>query len=209
MTIMRIILLGLVLPVFLAFMSLWIYWSDGGGRTRVDCNQDWDESAEEARCEQMYRRVLGHWSEHGEFPPSLRDLGMEPLPPDAAPWTYKSRANSFTLGLGNYDRCDWEITRTFSWWYEPHITPPPDFGSEGVLLLRLVVRHYLERGEWPARLEDMGLDPNWGDHGPWSVEKPGAPSEWDPIEPGALTPNWSDAPIAIEFYWEPEYYYNI
>jgi hypothetical protein len=169
------------------------------------CNDDWIEEVERARCESMYHNALSYWAENGVFPLSKRDLGPQALEEGAPRWIFESAHNRFTLVLGDYDRCGWVMSREFAWWYEPRTSPPVDLGGEGLELLRLLMNYYLQHGEWPTNIEQLGLAPDWGECGPWSLEPPTVPTPYTSGQRGAVVRNRADSPFAVIFYWMPHW----
>jgi len=89
------------------------------------------------------------------------------------PWnftSFQSKEWSY-LVAGDYATCGWEIYRNFSGTWEKGSN---ELGLEGRReaeeLKGRVLTYYLAAGEYPASIDLVGLDPNWGLLGPWSIE---------------------------------------
>jgi hypothetical protein len=157
-----------ILSCFVVVLILTILAVTNYRCTHAVCSLYWNGNADQ-ETDRMAHALLERWVETGSLPAFLTNLDEDDLPDRLRYWRYERKPGdfpNFTLSVGDYNRCGWEIWIGFEarW----NVTSDPASQSEVIELLRLVTRQYLADGNWPVDLAAIVFPATWDPEATWN-----------------------------------------
>ena len=154
---------------------------------------------------EVYRtEVIQFIAQNGRAPKNLSEAGLSRFSENYGPWKYHATPNGLGAGihLGDYSQYGWEIGCGVSANYNNrHATTDGPIKQEAREIYQLALQYYLEHGVGPKKLEELGLGPDWGQYGPWTLwQSPATPNRGGTTSIGQVMAEGSSETTSVMFY---------